>query len=102
MSEKLNCTNCCICDFKENLCDCDGDFCKEFKGIGRAEDFENAVMERIRPKGRWVKTGNKKEKEPRKIWWFECSECEFRLNSPTDRAVYNYCPHCGARMEVGE
>ena len=45
-------------------------------------------------KGKWIK--------PQKIWWFECSECGFRLTSPTDRTVYNYCPRCGAEMEVTE
>lgn len=53
-------------------------------------------------KGKWIKTGNKIEKEPRKIWWFQCSECEFRLTSPIDRSVYNYCPRCGAKMEAIE
>lgn len=53
-------------------------------------------------KGKWIKTGNKIEKEPRKIWWFQCSECEFRLTSPIDRSVYNYCPRCGAKMGAVE
>lgn len=53
-------------------------------------------------KGKWIKTGNKIEKEPRKIWWFECSECGFRLTNPIDRTVYNYCPRCGSKMEATE
>lgn len=45
--------NCCIGDFKHNLCDCNNGFCKEFKSIGREEDFFDAVMQRIRPQG-WI------------------------------------------------
>ena len=93
MSEKLNCANCCIADFKENLCDCDGDFCKEFKKIGRSKDFEIAVMERIRSNGRW-------EQKPDPFGFFDtipvCSECGCTTKM---RETYKYCPNCGARME---
>jgi hypothetical protein len=90
MSEKLNCANCCIADFKENLCDCDGGFCKEFKGIGSVEDFENAVMERIRSNGRWNWIG----------FNIECSLCGFTPCFDSTEPLYNYCPNCGAKMEV--
>ena len=50
MSKELNCMNCCIGDFKHNLCDCDNGMCKEYKKVGRAEDFENEVMNRTNPK----------------------------------------------------
>lgn len=47
MSKELNCMNCCIGDFKDELCDCDGRFCKEFKKIGTAKDFEKDVLEHV-------------------------------------------------------
>ena len=53
MSKELNCMNCSIGDFKHDLCDCDNGFCKEFKSIGKQEDFFNAVMQRIRPQ-EWI------------------------------------------------
>lgn len=54
MSRVLNCTNCCIWDFKDSLCDCDNGICKEFKKIGTAEDFENDVLNRINTKVEWI------------------------------------------------
>ena len=53
-------------------------------------------------KGKWIKTGNKIEKGLREIWWFECSECGFRLRFPIDRIMFNYCPRCGSKNEVTE
>lgn len=32
--------------------------------------------------------------------WCECSEC--RTMYPWDFSVYNYCPHCGAKMDGEE
>lgn len=49
----LNCMNCRIGRFKEELCDCDGEFCKKFKGVGCGNDFINAVMA-SEPKQRWI------------------------------------------------
>lgn len=43
----LNCTNCCIGDFKEELCDCNFGFCERFKGIGNQNDFMNKVLKQI-------------------------------------------------------
>ena len=31
--------------------------------------------------------------------WCECSEC--RTMHPWDFSAYNYCPHCGAKMDGG-
>lgn len=42
--EELHCDNCCICRFKEELCDCTGEFCDRYKGIGNADDFMNAIL----------------------------------------------------------
>jgi len=32
--------------------------------------------------------------------WCECSEC--RTMYPWDFSAYDYCPHCGAKMDGGE
>lgn len=48
MSKELNCTNCCIGDFKESLCDCNNGICKEYKKVGKSEDFENEVLKRTK------------------------------------------------------
>lgn len=46
MSEKLNCMNCCIGNFKHDLCDCDSEFCNKYKRVGTGDDFVSAVMSR--------------------------------------------------------
>lgn len=53
MNKELCCSNCCIDDFKYNLCDCDNGFCKEFKSIGNQEDFFENVMNRIN-EPKWI------------------------------------------------
>lgn len=85
--EELNCMNCCICDFKENLCHCDGEFYKKFKGVGDSDDFVKKVMTAVQPKrGRWIMKGTA----------YGCSVCESDAPTP----FWNYCPNCGARMEA--
>lgn len=44
MNETIDCTNCCIADFKHSLCDCHGDFCTKYKSIGDENDFMQAVL----------------------------------------------------------
>lgn len=89
MSEELNCTNCSIGDFKHELCDCYNGFCKEFKSIGTQEDFFNAVMQRIRPQGKWESYKDE----------HRCSECgEVVIGDWYDFEWYDYCPYCGADM----
>ena len=87
MSEELNCLNCCIGDFKHNLCDCDNGFCKEFKSIGKEEDFFNAVMQRIGPQGEWIDVNGDGS-----LW--RCDQCK-----DTACCKGNFCPNCGARMK---
>lgn len=41
--KELNCSNCRIGDFKENLCDCNNGFCAKYKGIGTEEDLFKAI-----------------------------------------------------------
>lgn len=97
MSEELNCMNCSIGDFKHDLCDCDNGFCKEFKSIGKQEDFFNAVMQRIRPKGKWVEVTNGRGGH-------ECSECHDYAPSFQNGAerLSHFCPSCGADMRGAE
>ena len=97
MSKELNCMNCCIGDFKHSLCDCDNGMCKEYKKVGRAEDFENEVMNRTNPKtGHWMCTDDGWE-------YGKCSECGCNAGEPYDfvRSKYNFCPNCGADMRKG-
>ena len=96
MSEELNCMNCSIGDFKHDLCDCDNGFCKEFKSIGKQEDFFNAVMQRIRPQGEWIVSDKDSV----------CSVCgkdeaEFICGTEDwyGYGLSNYCPNCGARLK---
>ena len=96
MSEELNCMNCSIGDFKHDLCDCDNGFCKEFKSIGKQEDFFNAVMQRIRPQGEWIyKDDDVFAGE------YTCSNCNRRAEVDLygQWILSNYCPSCGARMK---
>ena len=97
MSEEINCMNCSIGDFKHQLCDtCHDGFCKEFKSIGKSEDFINAVMQRIRPQGEWVcHEGGWIDLDyyPTK---YECDQCHHYVVSASDK---NYCPNCGAKMK---
>ena len=92
MNKELNCMNCSIGDFKHALCDCDNGFCKEFKSIGKQEDFFNAVMERIRPQGEWIDRCRENED-------YECSECGGVTEKFGGQYLYDYCPFCGAKMK---
>lgn len=95
MSKKeLNCTNCCIDDFKHNLCDCDGEFCKKFKCVGNEEDFIKSVMSMSERKmGKWIITSRFDD-----CYYAKCDKCYvtqvFYFGKPTT----NYCPNCGADM----
>ena len=103
MSETLDCTNCCIADFKHQLCDCNGDFCAKYKSIGDENDFMKAVL-MGRPRGEWI------EHKERTIVMdnnfvdffpteYECSNCGLRRATYfIDSPLSNYCPNCGADM----
>lgn len=99
MCKELNCVNCCIGNFKESLCDCNNGICKEYKKVGSAEDFENEVMNRTKPKtGKWIEV-----KGYDGDIHYQCDQCgnEFILidGTPKDNN-YNYCPNCGSRMDA--
>ncbi len=87
MSE-LNCTNCCISSFKEELCDCDGEFCTRFKGIGNCDDFINKIMQ------------TKDVRENVHGCWTE--DCECSVCGEHQICESNFCPNCGASMLKGE
>ena len=103
MTKELNCMNCCIGNFKYNLCDCEGEFYKEFKCVGSGIDFTKMVMDRIRPKGKWVgvqeyckhleeKTGERYAPTGlgKLIYCNQCWQANDRRSA--------YCPDCGADM----
>lgn len=95
MSKELNCTNCSIGDFKHSLCDsCDNGFCQEFKGIGTQEDFINAVMERIKLQGEWIRTGRTNIYGGIEV---QCSNCGDKVMVQHLEDEW-YCRHCGADM----
>lgn len=88
---------------RESLGWVEEDLTKEFKNGVQAvlKMLENQpTIEPERKKGEWVEQDDG--------WagtYWECSECKepFTLidGTPSDN-LYNYCPNCGAKMEVGE
>lgn len=44
--------------------------------------------------GKWIVVA---EDFRHQIEWYECSQCRFESST-----AYNYCPHCGAIMEIEE
>ena len=56
-------------------------------------DLPSAEQER--KTGKWVKTGQSFV-YPDKFRNYMCSECGYDI----EKTKYNYCPHCGAKMEV--
>lgn len=53
--------------------------------------------ESLRPKGRWIDTGDTFEDEYCRYNYFECSVCECEIAGRY--GLYRYCPNCGAKME---
>lgn len=95
MNETLDCTNCCIADFKQSLCDCHGDFCTKYKSIGDENDFMQAVLA-DRPHGEWQYIAQ---------GWHairRCSNCKWTQTYSDPKYMgyrYNFCPNCGCRMK---
>ena len=63
-------------------------------------DIEEAPTIEAEPlrHGRWVHTNYA-------IHWTakdECSECTYHALDRNDLSHYNYCPHCGAKMDLEE
>lgn len=95
--EQVNCSNCMVCAFKDNLCT--SEICDRFRKRGNCEDFESLLLNSIKH-GRW------EEKEiddyPIDQWQSaRCSVCGKYLTTPFMYyfSPFNYCPNCGARME---
>lgn len=58
------------------------------KSVGAMVDLASTINpDDLRPKGKWIKTGKISVR---------CSECNY-LPAEND---YNYCPNCGAKMEI--
>ena len=93
MTKKLNCMNCCVGNFKSDLCDCEDEFYKEFKCVGSRIDFTKMVMDRIRPTGHWIEDEEQNHVEV----CYHCSECGFEAWGKHERT--NYCGGCGAYMK---
>lgn len=53
--------------------------------------------ESMRPKGRWIDTGESYEDEHCRYNYWACSVCENRIAGRY--GLHNYCPNCGAKME---
>lgn len=123
MSETLDCTNCCIADFKHSLCDCNGDFCTKYKSIGDENDFMQAVLA-DRPSGEWIPATWQDENCPERLKKHKCSvcgekaerilvrtelidnyycnKCEPITEYTHQEQLSDFCPHCGARMKGAE
>ena len=96
MSEKLNCTNCCIGNFKYELCDCNGEFCKEFKRVGDGGDFIKSITNRVRKKSEW-----RQAVYGHNVMRF-CPECGYNklTHGIANETImmFKYCPECGTDM----
>jgi hypothetical protein len=49
-----------------------------------------------RPKGKWI--DDSKEDS----YYANCSHCDYQIDTHYERGYLNYCPNCGAKMEVEE
>lgn len=91
---ELNCLNCCIGDFKYELCDCDGEFCKRYKSIGRSEDFIKAVLADT-PHSVWIECGENKD-GTHNIMCAKCGGVVVKHDQMTAPPVQ--CPFCRRGM----
>ena len=74
------------------------------------KDVKAAEAADVKPvkRGRWLEHRAVWIDQPRMEGWFvqaKCSECERLapvLNRFTKSVVYEYCPHCGAKMDLPE
>jgi hypothetical protein len=89
--KELNCLNCRIGDFKQNLCDCHNGFCAKYKGIGTENDLFKAIeaLSTEAVQGKWIRIGHD---------IYECSLCHQNVMTK-DIDCYSYCHQCGAKMK---
>ena len=62
-------------------------------------DAIESLQAQVPKRGKWVK------KNDDNCWWFECSECGSKplySRFVDDDVLTQFCPFCGAKMEVGE
>ena len=55
--------------------------------------FKQGTPYEDRPKGEWINHRTIKHDGE-----YYCSNCDFELESNTEKLVFNFCPNCGARM----
>lgn len=61
------------------------------------DQMPTIAPESLRPKGRWIDTGESYEDEHCRYNYWACSVCENRIAGRY--GLHNYCPNCGAKME---
>ena len=68
------------------------------EGIDDAIAMINSVpsVTPTRPKGKWI--DDSKEDS----YYANCSHCDYQIDTHYERGYLNYCPNCGAKMEVEE
>ena len=118
MNETIDCTNCCIADFKHSLCDCHGDFCTKYKSIGDENDFMQAVLMN-RPSGEvdavreyehqvhnlnqgYITLGefNKRIEPLRHLYYDRPSGEWVDAGTDLDGTHYYRCSHCGWEVDT--
>lgn len=86
----------CFHDCECELENCGGSPCDEVK---RIMDAPTVSPDEVRGVGKWIRIPGfhlDHEYYPAR---YQCDQCKHFVDSGDDR---NYCPHCGAKMEVGE
>ena len=104
-NDVIKCINQCIRDASDDLPSCD-----YYHGLMTAYAFFSEYVPQIQSvdavpvkHGDWVK-GDKMKDYPRipyKPWMRYCSECG-EMTQQDDNALFEYCPHCGTRMDGKE
>lgn len=61
-----------------------------------AADAIEALQAQMPKRGEWVR----KEDELTHSYWYECSECGYRPHRENYPYLSDFCPNCGAKMEV--
>ncbi len=59
-----------------------------------ALDMAIEALEQEPKCGKWVDDNNSFN-----LFYANCSECGYQMNTHEERGYHNFCPNCGARME---
>ena len=82
-----------ICESKECYKDeCKGRLYKRCFDLQWIYDLPSVTP--TRPKGKWI--DDSKEDS----YYANCSHCNYQIDTHYERGYLNYCPNCGAKMEV--